>query len=76
VDPAIEFKGKPMLEAVKIKGAFFHTELTAKLRAQSTIMEQVPRRLFRLCGARAQLANAHGRDTHRLIIPAHVPNGG
>ena len=76
MDAAIEFYGESMLEAVKIEDAVFDTELTAKFRAQSTIAEQVPRDLFRLRGARSQLAKARGRGAHRLIIPAHVPNGG
>ena len=76
VNAAIEFNGQSMFEAVKIEDAVFDAELTAKFRAQSTIAEQVPRDLFRLRGARSQLANARGGDTHRLIIPAHVPNGG
>jgi hypothetical protein len=76
VNAAIEFNGKPKFEAVKIEDAVFDAELTAKLRAQSTISEQVPRGLFRLCGARSQLAKARSGDTHRLIMPAQVPNGG
>jgi hypothetical protein len=76
VNAAIEFKGEPMFEAVKIKDAVFDAELTAKFRAQSTITEQVPRDLFHLRGDRAQSAKARGGDTQRLIIPAHAPNGG
>ena len=35
VHAAIEFKGEPMFEAVKIEDVVFDAELTAKFRAQS-----------------------------------------
>ena len=50
VNAAIELKGEPMFEAVKIEDAVFNTELMAKLRAQPTVTQQLPRVLFRLLG--------------------------
>ena len=52
VDPAVELNGQSMLEAVKIEDAVFDAELTAKLCAQPTVTQQLPRGLFRLRGAR------------------------
>ena len=60
VNPAIELNGEPMFEAVKIQDAVFDAELPAEFRAQSTITQQGPSGLFRLRGARSQLANARG----------------
>ena len=76
MNAAIKLNGQSMFKAVKIEDAFFHTELTAKFRAQPTVTKQAPRRFFRLSWALSQFANSRGGDTHRLIIPAHLPNGG
>ena len=76
VNAAIEFNTEPMFEAVEIQDAVFDAELAAEFRAQSTITEQVPRDLFRLRGARSQLANARGGDFHAAIIPVPQGQGG
>jgi len=58
VNAPVELNRQAMFEAVKIEDAVFHTKLTAKLRAQPTVAQQLPRGLFRLRGARPQFANS------------------
>jgi hypothetical protein len=71
VNATVDLKGQPMFEAVKIEDALFHPELTTKLRAQTTVTQQIPRGLLRLSGARSQFTNSRGGDTHGQIISAY-----
>ena len=75
VNAAIEFNCEPMFEAVKIQNAAIDAELTAKLRAKSTIPQESPRGLFGFRWAPPKFANARRGDFHGGIISGPLERG-
>ena len=64
-----------MFEAVKIQNAAIDAELTAKLRAKSTIPQESPRGLFGFRWAPPKFANARRGDFHGGIISGPLERG-